>query len=67
MVAMKYASNIVYASYLFGVLQITFQLKTWVIFSFKCLDEFDLSRNTLCSLHLISTFLTVSPQLYIPS
>ena len=40
-VAMKYASNILRVNFLFGALQITFQLKIWSILSFKCLDGFD--------------------------
>ena len=72
MVAIRYASNILHASFLFGTLQITFQLNIWVILSFKSLDGFDFSHGALCSLHLVSTIAIVSatydsPQLHIPS
>ena len=72
MVAMNYASNILYTSFLSGALPITLQLKMWMVFSFKCLGIFDLSCDVFCSLYLVSIFLIASPkydslQLHIPS
>ena len=69
---MNYASNILYTSFLSGALPITFQLKMWMVFSFKCLGIFDLSCDVFCSLYLVSIFLIASPkydslQLHIPS
>ena len=61
MISMKYASNMLRASFLCVALEMTFQLKVWLLFSIKCLDGLDLSRGVLCSLHLVSTVLMVSP------
>ena len=61
MISMKYASNMLRASFLCVALEMTFQLKVWLLFSIKCLNGLDLSRGVLCSLHLVSTVLIVSP------
>ena len=64
-VAVKYASNILGASFLLEALQMTLQVKQWSI-SLKCFAGFDLLLGVLCCIHLISTFLLVSP-IYISS
>ena len=54
--AMKLCSNTLRASFLLGVLQMTFQLKLWSILSLKYFAGFDLLLGVLCSIHLISMF-----------
>ena len=65
-VAMKYAFNILHTSLLLTKLQMTFQLKLWSILSLKCFTGFDLLLGLLYSIHLISTFLLVSPMYFSP-
>ena len=58
--AIKYVSKTLRLNFLIGVFETIYHSKSCVLLLFTCSEEFNFSDGIYCSLHAVSTFVTVS-------